>query len=92
MGAQMRQLREQAMPVMLTGIFGMMQIVAHEAYVLLDVRGIERGTDGNVYRFHCLATLSGDEAIRLRGLLNDVLASVMGVPTCHDWSRNVTQH
>ena len=57
----------------------MIQIVAHEAYVLLDVQGIERGTDGNVYRSHCLATLSGNEAIRLRGLLSDALASVMSV-------------
>ena len=71
---------------------GMIQIIVREACVLLDVQGIERGTDVNVYRSHCLATLSGNEAIRLRGLLNDALASVMNVPTSHDWSRNVTQH
>ena len=79
-------------PLTMTGEFGMIQIIVREACVLLDVRGIERGTDGNVYRSHCLATLSGNGAIRLRGLLNDVLASVMSVPPCHDWSRNVTQH
>jgi hypothetical protein len=92
MGDQMPQLREQAMPVTMTGKVGMIQIVVHEAYVLLDVQDIERGTDGNVYRSHRLATLSCSEAIRLRCLLNDALASVMSVPTCHDSRRNVTQH
>jgi hypothetical protein len=81
MGDQMR-LREQAMPVIKTGKIGMTQIVVHAAHGLLDVHGIDHG----------LTTLSDNEAIRLRGLLNDVLASVMSVPTCHDWSRNVTQH
>jgi hypothetical protein len=69
------------MPVMPTGKFRMIQIVAHEAYGL-DLQGIDHG----------LATLSGNEAVRLRGLLDDVLASVMSVPTCHNWSRNVTRH
>ena len=78
----MCQLREQVMPVMPTGKFRMIQIVAHEAYGLLDLQGIDHG----------LATLSGNEAVRLRGLLDDVLASVMSVPTCHNWSRNVTRH
>lgn len=83
---------QKSTPATLAGKFGMIQIVAREACVLLDVQGIERGTDGNVYRSQCLATLSRNEAVSLRGLLNDVLASVMSVPTCHDSSRNVTQH
>ena len=79
-------------PATLAGQFWMIQIIAREARVLLNVQGIERDTDGNVYRFHSLATSLRNEAIRLRGLLNDALASVMTVPTCHNWSRNVTQH
>jgi hypothetical protein len=70
----------------------MTQILASEACVLLDVQGSERGTDGNVYRSHRLVTLSRNEVIRLRGLLNDALASVMNVATCHISRRNVTQH
>jgi hypothetical protein len=70
------------MPVIKTSKVGMTQIVVHAAYGLLDVHGIG----------HDLATSSGNEAIRLRGLLSDTLASVMSVPPCHDWSRNVTQH
>ena len=70
----------------------MIQIVAREACVLLDVPGIERSTDGNVSLSHNLAPLSRNEAIRLRGLLNDALASVMSVPTRHNSRRNVTQH
>ena len=57
MGDRMRQLREQVMPVMLTGKFGMIQIAAHETHVLLDVGGIERGSDGSVYRSHSVSTL-----------------------------------
>jgi hypothetical protein len=83
--------QESTTPATLAGQFWMIQIIAREARVLLDVQGIER-TRGNVYPFHSLATLLRNEAISLRGLLNDALASVMGVPTCHDWSRNVTQH
>ena len=54
--------------------------------------GIKRCTDGNVDLSHNLAPLSRNEAIRLRGLLNDVLASVMSVPARHNSRRNVTQH
>jgi hypothetical protein len=79
-------------PATLAGQFWMIQIIAREARVLLDVQGIEHGTGGNVYRFHSLATLLRNEAISLSRLLNDALASVLGVPTCHDWSRSVTQH
>jgi hypothetical protein len=37
-------------PATMTGGLGMIHIVVREACVLLDVQGIERGTDGNVYR------------------------------------------
>lgn len=65
------------MPVIMTGKFGMIRIVARDTGVLLDVQGVERGTDGHAYRSHSLATLSRNEAMRLRGLLNEVLASVI---------------
>jgi hypothetical protein len=42
----------------------MIQSIAREVRVLLDVQGIERGTDGNVYQFHSLAALSRNEVIR----------------------------
>jgi hypothetical protein len=42
----------------------MIQIIARETCVLLDMQGIERGTDGNVYRSHRLATLLRNEVIR----------------------------
>ena len=80
------------MPALMTGKFGTIQIVVREACVLLDVQSVERGTDGHAYRSHSLATLSCNEALRLRGLLNDALASVMSVLIRHDTSRNVTQH
>jgi hypothetical protein len=42
----------------------MIQIIAREACFLLDMQGIDRGTDGNVYRSHSLATSSRNEVIR----------------------------
>ena len=68
---------QKSTPATLAGKFGMIQIVAREACVLLDVQSIERGTDGHLYRSHSLATLSRNEAMRLRGLLNEALASVI---------------
>ena len=50
-------------PATLAGQFWMIQIIAREARILLDVQGIERGTDGNVYP-HRLATLLRNEVIR----------------------------
>ena len=70
---------------------GMIHIVACEACVLLDLQGIEVGTDGNDYLLHSLATLLRNE-LTDRGLLDDPLATVMRVPTCHIRSRNVTQY
>jgi hypothetical protein len=50
-------------PATMTGGLGMIHIAVREACVLLDVQGIERGTDGNVYP-HRPATLSRNEVIR----------------------------
>jgi hypothetical protein len=50
-------------PATMAGGLGMIHIVVREACVLLDVQGIERGTDGNGYP-HRPATLSRNEVIR----------------------------
>ena len=73
----MSRLQRSTTPATLAGRFGLIQIVAGDTGVLLDVQGIERGTDGRSYRSHSLATLSRNEAMRLRGLLDDALASVI---------------
>ena len=86
----MSKLKKSTTPATLAGTFGMIQIVAREACVLLDVQSIERGTDGHLYRSHSLATLTRTEAMRLRGLLSDALASVISVPPNHDMGRDVT--
>ena len=82
---------QKSTPATLAGKFGMIQIVARDTSVLLDVQGIERGADGRSYRSHSLATLSRNEAMRLRGLLSDALASVMSVPPNHELGRRVTR-
>ena len=51
-------------PAAMMGRLGMIHIVACEAWVLLDLQGIEAGTDGNDYLFHSLATLLPNELIR----------------------------
>ena len=69
----MHQSNELVMPATMAGQFGIIQIVTRDAGVLLDVQGIERGTDGRAYRSHGFAFLSRSEAIRLRGLLTEAL-------------------
>jgi hypothetical protein len=73
MGEQMSQPSEHTMSATLAGRFGTIQIVTRDTGVLLDVQGIERGTDGRAYRSHGFAFLSRSEAIRLRGLLTEAL-------------------
>ena len=52
------------MPAAMMGELGMIPIVACEACVLLDLQGIELGTDGNDYLFHSLAASLRNELVR----------------------------
>jgi hypothetical protein len=65
----------------MAGRFGVIQVVARDAGVQLDVQGIERGTDGHGHRSHSFTPMSWSEAIRPRELLDEAIASMQSTPT-----------
>ena len=75
----MPRLQRPRTPVTLAGKFSTIQIVPRDAGIVLDVQGIEHGTDGHAYRSHSFASLSHREAIQLRHLLNEALADTADV-------------
>jgi hypothetical protein len=76
MGEQMHQSSKNLITASLAGRLGVIQVVARDADVLLNVQGIERGTDGHDYRSHIFTPMSWNEAIRPRGLLDEAIASM----------------
>ena len=76
MGEQMHQSSKHMITASLAGRLGVIQVVARDADVLLNVQGIERGTDGHDYRSHIFTPMSWNEAIRPRGLLDEAIASM----------------
>jgi hypothetical protein len=57
-------MQKSTTPATLASHFGMIQIIAREACVLLDMLGTARGTGGNVHRSHRLATSWRNEVVR----------------------------